>query len=160
MIRTREANLNDHEPVSSVHAFRQGVVTELLNPKTALFFLSFLAQFVNPRLGNVVFQLLILGTISVALNTTVDLVVVFFAAPLGRYFRTNTRFRRNQRIAGGHEDLSVHRRDAENDSNLRCPSRGRSSHVPGIVASWPVPTCTAKFCPPTTWGLPIFICLW
>lgn len=102
MIRTRNASPDETGlPTSLLHVFRQGVLTELLNPKTALFFLSFLPQFVNPQTGPVVFQLLTLGAISVALNTTADLAVVTFATPLGRYLRTNARFRRNQRVASG-----------------------------------------------------------
>ena len=79
----------------------QGVVTEFLNPKTALFFLSFLPQFVNPALGHVVMQFLLLGILSVSLNTIADLLVVSFAAPLGARLRSSARFRRNQRVASG-----------------------------------------------------------
>lgn len=102
MIRTRNAELDHAQTAAnSIHVFRQGVLTELLNPKTALFFLSFLPQFVSQARGHIEFQLLVLGTISVVLNTAVDLVVVMFAVPFGRFLGTNTRFRRNQRLASG-----------------------------------------------------------
>ena len=69
------------ETGNTSHASRQDVVTEVLNPKTALFFLSFLLQFVNPALGRVVMQFPLLGIMSVSLNTAADLLVVSFAAP-------------------------------------------------------------------------------
>lgn len=102
IIQTRHTSLDDtRSSASSLHVFRQGVLTELLNPKTALFFLSFLPQFVSPAIGHVVLQLLLLGVVSVALNTTVDLMVVMLATPLGRRLATNVQFRRNQRVASG-----------------------------------------------------------
>ena len=102
MIRTRNAEfLESASAPVSLRVFRQGVLTEAMNPKTALFFLAFLPQFVNARLGNVVIQFLVLGFVSVSLNTMADLVVVFAAAPLGRRLRSSARFRRNQRVASG-----------------------------------------------------------
>ncbi|QIN80590.1 LysE family translocator [Rubrobacter marinus] len=77
-------------------AFRQGVVVEALNPKTALFLLAFLPQFVDPQ-GNVAAQILLLGCLSVSLNTAADLVVAYFAGPLGRRLRESARSRRRQR---------------------------------------------------------------
>ena len=61
-------------------AFRDGVVVEALNPKTAAFFLAFLPQFVDPIVGPVWLQFFVLGLVSVTLNTAVDVVVVFIAA--------------------------------------------------------------------------------
>src|ERR1017187_2529245 len=65
----------------------QGVATEVLNPKTALFFLSFIPQFVNRGAGHVFVQFVALGTISVVLNTTADLIVIALAGPLGERIR-------------------------------------------------------------------------
>ena len=68
------------EATGSRRAFREGIVVEALNPKTAAFFLAFLPQFVDPGAGAVWLQFLVLGLISVALNTGADVVVAFVAA--------------------------------------------------------------------------------
>jgi threonine/homoserine/homoserine lactone efflux protein len=79
----------------------QGVATEVLNPKTALFFLSFIPQFVNRGGGHVFLQFVALGTISVVMNTTADLVVIALAGPLGERIRSSATFRRRQRTVTG-----------------------------------------------------------
>ncbi|MEO0407974.1 MAG: LysE family translocator [Cyanobacteria bacterium P01_A01_bin.135] len=80
-------------------AFFQGVTTEVLNPKTALFFLAFIPQFVSST-SPVVMQFLLLGSLSVLLNTLVDLVVIGLAGPVGRWL-ANSRARRRQQQASG-----------------------------------------------------------
>jgi len=76
----REARVVEPTEVQTTgRAFRDGIVVEALNPKTAAFFLAFIPQFVDPS-ANVVAQFIILGLISVALNTSVDLVVTYWAA--------------------------------------------------------------------------------
>ena len=79
----------------------QGVATEVLNPKTALFFLSFIPQFVIRGSGHVFLQFVTLGTISVVLNTTADLIVIALAGPLGKRIRASATFRRRQRTVTG-----------------------------------------------------------
>lgn len=64
----------------AARAFREGILVEGLNPKTAAFFLAFLPQFVDPAAGPVWLQFLLLGLISVALNTAVDVVVALLAS--------------------------------------------------------------------------------
>jgi len=59
-------------------ALFEGVAVEALNVKTALFFLAFLPQFVSPG-EPLVPQLVLLGTVCVALNTLVDVIAVFAA---------------------------------------------------------------------------------
>jgi threonine/homoserine/homoserine lactone efflux protein len=66
-------------PVGARRAFREGVVVEALNPKTAAFFLAFIPQFIDPGAGHVALQFAMLGFISVALNTLADVVVALAA---------------------------------------------------------------------------------
>lgn len=97
---------DEHDPVASLaetstrRAFYQGITTEVFNPKTALFFLAFIPQFVNPA-GAVVLQFILLGSISVLLNTSADVVVALLAGPIGQRLRSSARLRRRQRIATG-----------------------------------------------------------
>jgi len=68
------------EPPHGVRrAFREGILVEALNPKTAAFFLAFIPQFIDPA-GAVALQFVVLGLISVTLNTLADVVVAFAAS--------------------------------------------------------------------------------
>jgi threonine/homoserine/homoserine lactone efflux protein len=62
-------------------ALRDGIVVEALNIKTAMFFLAFIPQFVDPA-KPVASQFVVLGTICIALNTLADLVAVLLASRL------------------------------------------------------------------------------
>jgi threonine/homoserine/homoserine lactone efflux protein len=101
MIRTRNAELPTGVLAPSHRAFRQGIFTEVLTPKTALFFLSFIPQFISPEHGHVFFQFAVLGSLSVTLNTTADLLVVGLAVPIERKLKSSAAFRRRQRVASG-----------------------------------------------------------
>jgi threonine/homoserine/homoserine lactone efflux protein len=61
-------------------AFRDGVLVEALNPKTAAFFLAFIPQFLDPAGSAPALQFITLGLISVTLNTLADFVVVMIAS--------------------------------------------------------------------------------
>ena len=66
-------------------AFRQAVLAEVLNPKTALFFLAFLPQFVRPGDGAVALQLATLGLVFATMSGAYATLIVLAAAPLGRW---------------------------------------------------------------------------
>jgi threonine/homoserine/homoserine lactone efflux protein len=80
--------------------FWQGALTEVLNPKTALFFLAFIPQFID-RTAPLLPQFLLLGAISIALNTSADLLVVIAAAPLAKRLESSIVWRRRQRQVSG-----------------------------------------------------------
>jgi len=75
--------------ISAGKAFRQAVLTEVLNPKTALFFLAFLPQFVRPENGSVMLQLMTLGIIFVLLGLFSTVVFAVSAGRLGTFLRRN-----------------------------------------------------------------------
>lgn len=62
-----------------MRALRDGILVEALNPKTAAFFLAFIPQFVDAS-RPVAAQFVVLGLVSVSLNTTVDIVVACWTA--------------------------------------------------------------------------------
>jgi len=82
--------------------FAQGVLVNLLNPKTALFFLAFLPQFVDPVRGHVATQILFLGASFALLGLCSDSAWALLAGTLAEKLRGNLRWARAQRnISGG-----------------------------------------------------------
>jgi threonine/homoserine/homoserine lactone efflux protein len=101
MIMSRNEEMPEKTEAPKVNAFRQGIVTEALNPKTALFFLSFIPQFIAPERGHVFWQFVILGVMSVTMNTAADLAVVYLAGPLEKKLKESAKFRSRQRVGLG-----------------------------------------------------------
>lgn len=88
--------------ISAGTAFRQAVLTEALNPKTALFFLAFLPQFVRPENGTVMLQMAALGVIFVVLGLLSTVVFAVSAGRLGTFLRRNPSVLRWQgKVVGG-----------------------------------------------------------
>lgn len=82
-------------------AFGQGVLAELLNPKTAIFFLAFLPHFVDQGGPYTPLVLLLLGTICVLLFMLADVLVALSAGTLSARLAVRPRWRTRQRIASG-----------------------------------------------------------
>jgi threonine/homoserine/homoserine lactone efflux protein len=87
--------------VGARRAFREGVLVEALNPKTAAFFLAFVPQFVDPAQAHVALQFVLLGSISVALNTLADVVVAFAASGIRQGATARPALLRSLREASG-----------------------------------------------------------
>ena len=88
--------------ISADKAFRQAVLTEVLNPKTALFFLAFLPQFVRPENGTVMLQLAVLGIVFVVLGLFSTIVFAVSAGRLGSFLRRNPTVMKWQgKVVGG-----------------------------------------------------------
>jgi threonine/homoserine/homoserine lactone efflux protein len=83
------------------HIFRQGVIVNILNPKTALFFFAFLPQFVNPARGSVPVQMLILGLILLTMGLFSDGAYAILAGTAGNWLRSNRQFLRAQKYVTG-----------------------------------------------------------
>jgi threonine/homoserine/homoserine lactone efflux protein len=81
--------------------YRQGIVVNTLNPKTALFFLAFLPQFVDPGRGTPWLQILALGLLFAALGFFSDGAWALVAGTLGERLRGSRRFPAVQRYVSG-----------------------------------------------------------
>ena len=81
--------------------YRQGIVVNTLNPKTALFFLAFLPQFVDPGRGTPWLQILALGLLFAALGFFSDGAWALVAGTLGERLRRSRRFPAVQRYVSG-----------------------------------------------------------
>ena len=81
--------------------FRQGVVVNVLNPKTALFFLAFLPQFVDVSRGHVPLQILTLGATFVLLGLVTDTIRALAAGAVGTTLRRSAHALRVERLVTG-----------------------------------------------------------
>ena len=69
--------------------FVMGLLTSILNPKVAVFYLSVLPQFISPESGSVLAQSLFLGSTQVLIGSTVNLLVALSAAGIASWFAKN-----------------------------------------------------------------------
>jgi threonine/homoserine/homoserine lactone efflux protein len=87
----------DRPAVPMGNLCRQAFVVSVLNPKTAIFFLAFLPQFVDPEAGAVTVQVLVLGTAFIAIGLVSDSTYALAASSLGSLLRRSRRARRAER---------------------------------------------------------------
>jgi threonine/homoserine/homoserine lactone efflux protein len=100
-ILSRDDRIAGRDAVPTLSStYRRGVIVNILNPKTALFFLAFLPQFVDPD-GSTRGQLAVLGLLFVAIALATDLVWALVAGTAGAVLRRSRTFLRVQRYVSG-----------------------------------------------------------
>src|SRR5882762_11286018 len=103
-LRRNDGQLLDADAAETrlIRIFGQGLLVNLLNPKTALFFLAFLPQFVDPTRGHVSLQILQLGILFALMGWCSDSVYAVIAGTVAERIRGSLRLRRVQRnLSGG-----------------------------------------------------------
>jgi threonine/homoserine/homoserine lactone efflux protein len=97
-----EVEVDEPQPRSLRRIYAQGIVVNILNPKTALFFLAFLPQFVDVDRGAVWTQMTVLGIAFIVLGMVSDGTYALVAARAGGWLRSSRRFHSAQRwVSGG-----------------------------------------------------------
>ena len=82
IVRKPEAFSQEQKTLSRRKSFTQGIIVNTFNPKVALFFLSFLPQFIDEKSGSAALQSLILGTLFVAIGLCTDGMYAILASAL------------------------------------------------------------------------------
>jgi threonine/homoserine/homoserine lactone efflux protein len=103
-LRSADAAVVDpsRERLSLRRVFGQGVLVNLLNPKTALFFLAFLPQFVDPARGHATLQIFELGALFALMGWMSDSVWALVSGTFAEHIRGNVHLRSTQRkVSGG-----------------------------------------------------------
>ncbi len=95
-----EAAADSHE-TRGRRAYWNGVLTNLLNPKMVTFTIAFIPQFINPQLGHVWMQFVILGAILIVFEFLVDGTVGVLAGRIGAWLRRRRTARRRIEVAVG-----------------------------------------------------------
>lgn len=89
------------QPQTLSRTFIQGIIVNVLNPKTALFFLAFLPQFVDPGRGSVPMQMILLGLLFVFLSLFTDSGYVLLSGIAGRWLKGSSVFSRFENYCVG-----------------------------------------------------------
>jgi threonine/homoserine/homoserine lactone efflux protein len=100
--RSRSGNGMKHaESIPLRKVFAQGILVQVLNPKTAIFFFAFLPQFVSPARGHVTLQFFTLGMLFAVLGWASDSTWAFSAGSAAHWLRGNRKFIESERYAAG-----------------------------------------------------------
>lgn len=91
--RAGKTDLISSSYTSASAAMREGFIASLVNPKSHVFLLAFLPQFVRPESGSVMLQFITLGLIMRIVALMVEAVIAFFAGAIGQRLRKSNRLR-------------------------------------------------------------------